>query len=93
MCNAQSFANAADTGDNPQASQVCNPPMIHGLATPSSDDLAGFAAVARGDGAVSIYDLDAGAKQGRRGSRGVATTLPTAPVFSSQCHSAAANCM
>lgn len=42
------------------AGQVFNPPMVHSLAVPQSDDrsLSRLMAVARGDGCVAVYDAD-----------------------------------
>ncbi|KAG6549191.1 hypothetical protein Mapa_009177 [Marchantia paleacea] len=40
--------------------QVCNPPFVHALATPHGDcsgEMGRLLAVARGDGAVEVYDL------------------------------------
>ena len=91
-------AICAEAGNDPQATQVCNPPMVHSLATPILPDgppsvLERVAAVARGDGEVAVYDLDAGGKFARRGTRGGGARLSSAPIFSSRCHGAAVNCV
>lgn len=69
--------------------------MVHGLATPALPNcrvagLARVVAVAKGDGEVAVYDLEAGAKSGRRGG---AAGPSSTPVFSARCHAAAVNCV
>ncbi|CAM6124500.1 unnamed protein product [Calypogeia fissa] len=46
--------------DNANVGQLCNPPFVHALAIPESNgsgDSGRVVAVARGDGAIEVYDL------------------------------------
>ena len=76
-----------------QTAQLCNPPMVHGLACCGRPDGAsgGFVAAARGDGCVALYSTSDATKM-RRGKKG-SHLQPGQPLFSSTSHDAAASCM
>ena len=71
------------------ASQMLNPPMVHQLACPTSEDRAmnRLIACARGDGSVSIYDVDMDCKS--RDKRRKEQRNVSEPVFQNRCHSSA----
>ena len=78
-----------------EASQMCNPPMVHALASHCAKHslYSGLAAAARGDGVVAIYSMaEQGPFKGRK-KNAKAAKQPQMPVFASRCHDAAVSCM
>ena len=63
-------AEAEDAGSGEGGTgRMCNPPMVHALAVPSHRDWAHWAAAARGDGCVAVYDMNAAADTKRSKAR------------------------
>ena len=77
-----------------QATQLCNPPMIHSLAAVNArEGLHGsLTAAARGDGIVAIYNIEDDVKSNRGRSRARAPSI-CSPIFASKSHDAAVNCV
>ncbi|OAE32034.1 hypothetical protein AXG93_2278s1130 [Marchantia polymorpha subsp. ruderalis] len=58
-CKMGYFKGETAEDSRPCVGQMCNPPFVHALAThgDSSGEMGRLLAVARGDGAVEVYDL------------------------------------
>lgn len=84
----------ADSSGKAHLPQICNPPLVHGIATMrhAQRPFSRVFATACGDGSVAVYDADPDAAKGKHNSGRDKRCL--SPLFiRPAAHSSASNCV